>query len=182
MPFRRLVDSFRFDLGNGPSGPGIVVDDALRKALSEPLPWDNIDCGVTKDFLKEEAQKALRASDAIAALRHAAIAGLRYKKNRLASRKDEERPDKEKKIRRPDKAAPQAGESRLRIRFIKRRGPVSFAPGGFNARSRAVNRSVLELSTPRISPPPQGLLRHGDARGHGSDASISRCMSGTGGE
>jgi radical SAM family uncharacterized protein/radical SAM-linked protein len=40
---------------------GINVDDYLRKRdFSESLPWDNIDCGITRDFLVAEAEKFTR--------------------------------------------------------------------------------------------------------------------------
>jgi radical SAM family uncharacterized protein/radical SAM-linked protein len=39
----------------------INVDDYLRKRdLTESLPWDNIDCGITRDFLMAEAEKFTR--------------------------------------------------------------------------------------------------------------------------
>ncbi len=40
---------------------GINADEYLRQRdRSEPLPWDNIDCGVSREFLEEEADRALR--------------------------------------------------------------------------------------------------------------------------
>jgi len=51
---------FRFDLWQEAiEETGINVDDYLReRATTEPLPWDNIDCGVSRDFLLSERQKA----------------------------------------------------------------------------------------------------------------------------
>ncbi len=51
---------FRFDLWQEAiKEAGINVDDYLRqRATNERLPWDNIDCGVSRDFLLLERQKA----------------------------------------------------------------------------------------------------------------------------
>ncbi|MHB8139004.1 MAG: TIGR03960 family B12-binding radical SAM protein [Smithellaceae bacterium] len=51
---------FRFDLWQEAiRETGINIDDYLReRATTEPLPWDNIDCGVSRDFLLSERQKA----------------------------------------------------------------------------------------------------------------------------
>jgi radical SAM family uncharacterized protein/radical SAM-linked protein len=51
---------FRFDLWQEAlEETGINVDDYLReRATTKPLPWDNIDCGVSRDFLLSERQKA----------------------------------------------------------------------------------------------------------------------------
>ncbi len=49
----------RFDLWEeAMAETGIHPADFLReRKIDEPLPWDNIDCGVTRDFLLEEKQK-----------------------------------------------------------------------------------------------------------------------------
>jgi radical SAM family uncharacterized protein/radical SAM-linked protein len=51
---------FRFDLWQEAIGEtGINIDDYLReRSTTEPLPWDNIDCGVSRSFLLQERQKA----------------------------------------------------------------------------------------------------------------------------
>ncbi len=51
---------FRFDLWQEAiRETGTNVDDYLReRPATEPLPWDNIDCGVSRDFLLSERQKA----------------------------------------------------------------------------------------------------------------------------
>ena len=51
---------FRFDLWQEAiRETEIAVDDYLReRSTDEPLPWDNIDCGVNRDFLIAEKQKA----------------------------------------------------------------------------------------------------------------------------
>jgi radical SAM family uncharacterized protein/radical SAM-linked protein len=51
---------FRFDLWQEAiRETGINVDDYLReRSITEPLPWDNIDCGVNREFLSAERQKA----------------------------------------------------------------------------------------------------------------------------
>ncbi|PKN20244.1 MAG: B12-binding domain-containing radical SAM protein [Deltaproteobacteria bacterium HGW-Deltaproteobacteria-6] len=51
---------FRFDLWQEAiKDTGINVDDYLReRAAADPLPWDNIDCGVSRDFLLSEKEKA----------------------------------------------------------------------------------------------------------------------------
>jgi len=51
---------FRFDLWQEAIGEtGINIDDYLReRAETEPLPWDAIDCGVNREFLIAERQKA----------------------------------------------------------------------------------------------------------------------------
>lgn len=53
-------EMLRFDLWQQAiTETGINADDYLReRSTSETLPWDNIDCGVTRDFLLEERQKA----------------------------------------------------------------------------------------------------------------------------
>ena len=39
---------------------GIRIEDYLRERnITEELPWDRIDCGINKDFLKKELQKSL---------------------------------------------------------------------------------------------------------------------------
>jgi radical SAM family uncharacterized protein/radical SAM-linked protein len=51
---------FRFDLWQEAlQETGINVDDYLReRRATEPLPWDNIDCGVNRDFLLRERLQA----------------------------------------------------------------------------------------------------------------------------
>ncbi len=51
---------FRFDLWQDAiRETGINVGNYLReRSMDESLPWDNIDCGVNRDFLLEEKQKA----------------------------------------------------------------------------------------------------------------------------
>jgi radical SAM-linked protein len=51
---------FRFDLWQEAiRETGINIDNYLReRAVTESLPWDNIDCGVSRDFLLSERQKA----------------------------------------------------------------------------------------------------------------------------
>ncbi len=46
---------------------GVDVDfyTTRLRDLSEPLPWDHIDCGVSKDFLREEWEKALLGSETL---------------------------------------------------------------------------------------------------------------------
>ena len=53
-------EMLRFDLWQEAlSEAGILVDDYLReRSVTEPLPWDNIDSGVSRDFLISERQKA----------------------------------------------------------------------------------------------------------------------------
>ena len=50
----------RFDLWQEAiAETGISADDYLReRSLDEPLPWDSIDCGISRDFLISERQKA----------------------------------------------------------------------------------------------------------------------------
>ncbi len=36
-----------------------LTEDEIKKSCLQPLPWDHIDCGVTKDWLIEELKKAL---------------------------------------------------------------------------------------------------------------------------
>ncbi|HPI52008.1 MAG TPA: TIGR03960 family B12-binding radical SAM protein [Smithellaceae bacterium] len=56
---------FRFDLWQEAlAETEIPTGEYLReRSANEPLPWDNIDCGVSRDFLLQERQKAL-AGDA----------------------------------------------------------------------------------------------------------------------
>ncbi len=51
----------RFDLWEGAmSKAGISVDNYLReRSTTDPLPWDFIDCGVSREFLMAENHKAL---------------------------------------------------------------------------------------------------------------------------
>ena len=51
---------FRFDLWQEAIGEaGIHIEDYLReRTVTEPLPWDNIDCGVSRDFLLSEREKS----------------------------------------------------------------------------------------------------------------------------
>jgi radical SAM family uncharacterized protein/radical SAM-linked protein len=44
---------------------GVDVDFYTRRSrdLSEPLPWDHIDCGVSKEFLKQEWERALEGEE-----------------------------------------------------------------------------------------------------------------------
>ncbi|KAF0157921.1 MAG: Fe-S oxidoreductase [Syntrophaceae bacterium] len=58
--FDGWIEILRFDLWQEAiSETGINVEDYLReRSTTEPLPWDNIDCGVNRDFLSEERQKA----------------------------------------------------------------------------------------------------------------------------
>jgi len=55
-------DRFRFDLWEKAlEDLGVKPETWLReRSLSEPLPWDPIDCGVRKEFLIEEWEKSLR--------------------------------------------------------------------------------------------------------------------------
>ncbi len=52
---------FRFDLwAEALEEAGISIDEYLReRPLSGPLPWDNIDAGLSRDFLLAERQKAV---------------------------------------------------------------------------------------------------------------------------
>ncbi|MDM8553040.1 TIGR03960 family B12-binding radical SAM protein, partial [Desulfobacterales bacterium HSG2] len=55
-------DKFQFDLWQEAfSDEGVDVDFYTTRArdMEEPLPWDHIDIGVTKDFLKEEWENAV---------------------------------------------------------------------------------------------------------------------------
>ena len=54
-------ETFRFDLWEETlRETEIPIGDYLReRSENEPLPWDNIDCGVSRDFLLQERQKAL---------------------------------------------------------------------------------------------------------------------------
>ncbi|HRV44271.1 MAG TPA: TIGR03960 family B12-binding radical SAM protein [Smithellaceae bacterium] len=56
---------FRFDLWQEAlREAGIRTDDYLRELTAdEPLPWDNIDCGVSRDFLLRERKKAGAETD-----------------------------------------------------------------------------------------------------------------------
>ncbi|KHC90780.1 radical SAM domain-containing protein [Thermotoga sp. Mc24] len=60
--FDEWSEMFRFDLWEKAfDETGIDPGDYLREIdLSEDLPWDHIDMGVTKEFLKEEYRKALK--------------------------------------------------------------------------------------------------------------------------
>lgn len=53
-------DVLRFDLWQeAMTETGINPEDFLReRKINEQLPWDNIDCGVSRDFLLEEKQKS----------------------------------------------------------------------------------------------------------------------------
>jgi len=55
-------DQFRFDLWEqAMQASNINIADYLKeKSLSENLPWDRIDCGISKDFLIKEYEKAIR--------------------------------------------------------------------------------------------------------------------------
>jgi len=55
-------DQFRFDLWEqAMQTSNINIADYLKeKNLSENLPWDRIDCGISKDFLRKEYEKSLR--------------------------------------------------------------------------------------------------------------------------
>ncbi|MDI6776409.1 MAG: TIGR03960 family B12-binding radical SAM protein [Syntrophales bacterium] len=54
-------DQFKFDLWEAAiRESGINIEDYLRqRGLSESLPWDRIDCGVSREFLGKESQKSL---------------------------------------------------------------------------------------------------------------------------
>lgn len=56
-------DRFRFDMWERAiEDLGISTDKYLgERAVESPLPWDNIDCGLTKAFLIEEYEKSLDA-------------------------------------------------------------------------------------------------------------------------
>jgi radical SAM-linked protein len=61
--FDGWTEQFRFDtwmqaLGDAGVDPYTIANRA--RDLDEPLPWDHIDCGVTKQFLKREYKKALQ--------------------------------------------------------------------------------------------------------------------------
>jgi radical SAM family uncharacterized protein/radical SAM-linked protein len=60
--FDGWTERFRFDLWEQALADEKVRPDAwLRERdLSEPLPWDLIDCGIEKGFLRDEWQKSLR--------------------------------------------------------------------------------------------------------------------------
>ncbi|MFH1077159.1 MAG: TIGR03960 family B12-binding radical SAM protein [Pseudomonadota bacterium] len=56
-------DRFRYDLWQKAlDASGIDIDwySARERSLDEPLPWDHIDTGVTKEYLKKEWSNALR--------------------------------------------------------------------------------------------------------------------------
>ena len=55
-------DQFRFDeWGRAIDDLKIETGDYLgERDVESPLPWDNIDCGVTKEFLRQEHEKSLR--------------------------------------------------------------------------------------------------------------------------
>lgn len=55
-------DKFRYDLWKeaiSEEGIDIGFYTTRKRDMAEPLPWDHIDIGVTKDFLKKEWEKAL---------------------------------------------------------------------------------------------------------------------------
>ena len=54
-------EQFKFDLWEQAiRETGIRVEDYLRERhITEKLPWDRIDCGISRDFLTEELQKSL---------------------------------------------------------------------------------------------------------------------------
>jgi len=54
-------DQFKFDLWEEAiKEAGIRVEDYLRERhITEELPWDRIDCGISRDFLTKELQKSL---------------------------------------------------------------------------------------------------------------------------
>ena len=54
-------DQFRFDLWEAAiRESGVNVENYLRqRGLSESLPWDRIDCGLSREFLIRESQKSL---------------------------------------------------------------------------------------------------------------------------
>ncbi|MCD6487283.1 MAG: TIGR03960 family B12-binding radical SAM protein [Syntrophobacterales bacterium] len=56
-------DRFQFDIWKGAIDDlGIKTDDYLgERNMEDSLPWDNIDCGITKEFLAEEYEKSLNA-------------------------------------------------------------------------------------------------------------------------
>ena len=59
--FDGWTDLLRFDLWQEAfAEAGINPEDYLRERnIKETLPWDNIDCGVSREFLLEEKQKAI---------------------------------------------------------------------------------------------------------------------------
>ncbi|MBW2648482.1 MAG: DUF2344 domain-containing protein, partial [Deltaproteobacteria bacterium] len=56
-------DRFQFDIWKRAINElGIETDDYLgERNMRDALPWDNIDCGITKEFLAEEYEKSLEA-------------------------------------------------------------------------------------------------------------------------
>ncbi|GAI03705.1 unnamed protein product, partial [marine sediment metagenome] len=58
--FDQYGEVFRYDLWKEAfGGCGIMMDDYLSsRDYSEPLAWDHIDTGVSKDYLIEESKKA----------------------------------------------------------------------------------------------------------------------------
>jgi len=143
-------DRFRFDLWETAiKEMGMVVDDALRaRGFSEALPWDNIDCGISADFLKEEAEKAL-TGEATADCRLAPCSNCGvcdHKEVGLVIGKDDDQPDVEMQGQTPDKGLAAGGEKRLRIRFHKKDQARFLSHLEIStALIRAVNRSGLEF-------------------------------------
>ncbi len=58
-------EAFRFDLWQEAlQEEGIQIEQHLReRPVTDPLPWDNIDCGVSREFLLRERQKAGAQTD-----------------------------------------------------------------------------------------------------------------------
>jgi radical SAM family uncharacterized protein/radical SAM-linked protein len=143
-------DRFRFDLWEKAiEETGVVVDDCLReRRFSEALPWDNIDCGVTTDFLKEEAEKSL-TGESTADCRFASCSdcGVCDQKNIcMITAEDDMFPDDQIKAPVPVTDPSTEGEKRLRITFHKKDQARFLSHLEIStALIRAINRSGLEF-------------------------------------
>ncbi|MDO9529739.1 MAG: TIGR03960 family B12-binding radical SAM protein [Syntrophales bacterium] len=115
-------DQFKFDLWEeAMRETGIRVEDYLRERhITERLPWDRIDCGISRDFLTKELQKSLGeeltadcrfgACHQCGICDHHTIRNIIAKDDAGTVGKQEVGPAKEKSPRQPE---------RLRIKFAK---------------------------------------------------------------
>lgn len=92
-----------------------------RRGLDETLPWDHIDCGVTREFLLTERQKALEEA-ATPDCRHGVctscgVCDFKELKNRISEQAD--------LPPRPDRPLYQPEAARMRLRFAKD-GPMRY--------------------------------------------------------
>ncbi|MBN1664615.1 MAG: TIGR03960 family B12-binding radical SAM protein [Deltaproteobacteria bacterium] len=143
-------DRFRFDLWEKAiHETGLMIEDCLReRPFSEVLPWANIDCGVTPDFLRDEAQKSLNGElTADCRTDSCSDCGVCNQTNiGIITADTEEAPQEEAKAQIPATGGSVAGEKRLRMQFAKRGKARFLAHLEISTLLiRAINRSGLEF-------------------------------------